>query len=42
MMTELDVITQAYLADVAKRFGSPGLNRTDITVSVPHSKLLIG
>lgn len=31
-----------YVAVVAKTFGSPGLNRTEITVSVPHSKLLSG
>lgn len=31
-----------YLAEVAKRFGSPGLNRREITVSVPHSKLFTG
>lgn len=27
---------KAYLAVVAKTFGSPGLNLADITVSVPH------
>lgn len=32
----------AYLADAAKRFGSPGLNRTEITESVPHLKLFTG
>lgn len=33
---------EAYLPDVTNRFGSPGLNRTDITVSVPHSKVFTG
>jgi len=33
---------RAYLADVTKRFGSPGLNRTEITESVPHLKLFTG
>lgn len=30
------------LPDVASRFGSPGLKRTDTTVSTPHSKLFTG
>jgi len=30
------------LPDVASISGSPGLNRTDITVSLPHAKLFTG
>lgn len=32
----------ADLPDVASISGSPGLNRTDMTVSLPHAKLFTG
>lgn len=39
---DLEAIIYTYLADVAKTFGSPGLNRTDIVVSVPQSNVFTG
>jgi hypothetical protein len=41
-MFSIDISIRMYLAELANRFGSPGLKRTEITVSDPHTKLFTG
>jgi hypothetical protein len=36
-MFSIDISIGVYLAELANRFGSPGLKRTEITVSDPHT-----